>query len=57
MKDRELHSQLVSVGPEIEAASADYDTKAGAGNLYLIAAAESVGGVCPRPHCVPQLDC
>jgi hypothetical protein len=56
LKDRDLHRRFVSVRPEIEAASSEYETKAGVGDLCLIATANSVGGVVTREEMTKLYD-
>lgn len=44
MRDRTLRRRFMRVRPQIEAASADYETRAEAGELHLIAPSDLVGG-------------
>jgi len=44
MRDGTSQRRLMRVRPQIEAASADYETRAGVGELHLIATSDSVGG-------------
>jgi hypothetical protein len=56
IQDRGLSHRLSSVRADIEAASADYESKASAGDLHLIGTSKSVGGVVTKDEMVKLYD-